>query len=270
MIETRKETDEKLAASVGVGKVSDIVGPSLEFWCLHGAVGAASDWRGLAKGLAESGISTRAVDLWRFLQCESVSMPEFAKRLNADAEGEVSRGQKRILVGYSMGGRLALHALLEGGPWDAAIIISANPGMRDADEISARLSKDTVWATQALTLSWGEFLEKWNAQPILGGQLRDEREDKKLIQRRREIARSFVDWSVANQQALWERLPEIKIPVLWIAGGKDEKFSKLGEEAVGNIDGAQLLIAPDSGHRVPWENEQWFLEKCRTWVAGLP
>ncbi len=268
MIQTSKETDEKLTAAIRAVKASDELVAPIECWCLHGAVGAASDWRSLAKNLAAQGISTRAVDLWRFLQCESVPMPEFGKRLNADAQGEVSRGRKRILIGYSMGGRLALHALLEGGPWDAAVIISANPGLRDPAEISARRSADTLWATQALTLAWDAFLEKWNAQPLLGGSMRDEREDKKLIQRRREIARSFVDWSVANQQPLWHRLPEIRIPVLWIAGENDPKFSTIAQEATALLPDATLASAPLSAHRVPWENEAWTSETIAGWIQA--
>ncbi len=261
MIQTSKQTDEKLAAARRGAKATDEAVAPLECWCLHGAVGAASDWRALASGLAGEGVSTRAVDLWRFLECESVPMTEFGKRLNADAEGEISRGQKRILIGYSMGGRLALHALLEKGPWDAAIIISANPGLRDLEEASARRASDTVWATRALTSPWNEFLESWNSQEVLGGAMRDEREDRKLMQRRREIARSFVDWSVGSQESLWGRLPEIEIPVLWVAGEKDSKFAQIAREASALTKNFQLAIAQDSGHRVAWEDQDWLLSK---------
>jgi 2-succinyl-6-hydroxy-2,4-cyclohexadiene-1-carboxylate synthase len=266
VIQTTKQTDELLQAAKRAAKASTEAVRSIECWCLHGAVGAASDWRSLASSLAQHGISTRAVDLWRFLQCESVTMPEFGKRLNADAEGEVSRSDRRILIGYSMGGRLALHALLEGGPWDAAIIISASPGIRDSQEAAQRRSQDTRWATRALTDSWVDFLNAWNNQPILGGALRDEREDKKLMQRRREIARSFVDWSVANQESLWDRLAEIKIPVLWIAGEKDEKFSTIAREAAEKSPNFSLAIAPATGHRVPWENELWIQETIHDYL----
>ncbi len=261
MIHTTKQTDELLQAAKRAAKASDEAVLTTECWCLHGAVGAASDWRSLASGLAKHGISTRAVDLWRFLQCESVTMPEFGKRLNADAEGEVSRSQRRILIGYSMGGRLALHALLEAGLWDAAVIISANPGLQDPQEAAQRRSQDAQWATRALTESWSDFLAAWNAQPILGGALRDEREDKKLIQRRREIARSFVDWSLGNQESLWDSLTEIKIPVLWIAGETDPKFSAIAQEAAAKSPNFSLAIGPAAGHRVPWENEAWLTEK---------
>ena len=252
-----------------MSKASEKAVSPTECWLLHGAVGAASDWRGLSKNLTEGGLATRAVDLWRFLQCESVPMPEFGRRLNADAAGEVSRGQKRILVGYSMGGRLALHSLLEDGPWDAAVIISANPGLRDTAEASARRASDALWATQALTLGWAEFLQKWGEQPILAGAIRDEREDKKLMQRRREIARSFVDWSVANQASLWNRLPEVKIPVLLVAGDEDAKFRALAEEAAALNDNFQLALAPNAGHRVPWERGDWLAERIREMEAKL-
>jgi 2-succinyl-6-hydroxy-2,4-cyclohexadiene-1-carboxylate synthase len=269
VIQTSKQTDEWRQASGAWSKASEKAAAPTECWCLHGAVGAASDWRVLAAKLAEGGLATRAVDLWRFLQCESVPMPEFAKLLNAEAAGEVARGQKRILVGYSMGGRLAMHALLDGGPWDAAVIISANPGIRDPAESSARRSTDALWATQALTLGWDDFLTKWSAQAILNGAIRDEREDKKLIQRRREIARSFVDWSVGNQTPLWDRLSSITIPVLWVAGENDTKFCAFAQEAAALAENFQIAIAPETGHRVPWERGDWLAERIREMVAKL-
>lgn len=247
MIQYSKETDERRAA-----------GP-LECWCLHGAVGLAADWRGLAKQLAASGIGTRAVDLWRFLDCCPMPLPDFGKALNADASGEVFRGSGRALLGYSMGGRMTLHALLDNDhPWQAAVIVSANPGLENENERADRRAQDAEWASRALTGNWQQFLDAWNAQPVLANTtIRDPQASGRLMQRRREIARSFVDWSVANQQPLWDRLPEIKIPVLWIAGENDPKYLALAERAVSLIPKARLAIAPSSGHRVPWEAEDW-------------
>ena len=262
MIQISKERDDTIAAQHG-----EFVRLPAELWCLHGALGAASDWREIGFALAKKGMATRSVDLWRFLQCESVPMPEFAKRLNAEAQGELTRGMRKILCGYSMGGRLALHALLDGGPWEAAVIISANPGLRDPSDAAARRASDTVWATQALTMSWPEFLQKWNTQPILGGAIRSEREDRMLMQRRREIARSFVDWSLGNQQPLWDKLSEIKIPVLWVAGENDEKFLNIAKETVSLSDQFSLAIAPSASHRVPWENGEWLVERIAEFTA---
>jgi 2-succinyl-6-hydroxy-2,4-cyclohexadiene-1-carboxylate synthase len=251
VIQYSKQADERREA-----------GP-LECWCLHGAVGMAADWRGFAKDLAAASIGSRAVDLWRFLDCCPMPLTDFGKALNADAGGEVFRGSGRALLGYSMGGRMALHSLLEAGhPWQAAVIVSAHPGLEIEADRAARRASDASWATQALAGNWQEFLTAWNAQPVLGSTPpRDSQASGSLIMRRREIARSFVDWSLGAQEPLWERLDEIKIPVLWIVGENDPKFLVLAERAVSLIPNARLAIAPSAGHRVPWEAEAWFARR---------
>lgn len=268
MIHTSKQTDEWRNATSAKRLHMENGGP-IECWCLHGAVGAASDWRGISSHLAKEGIATRAVDLWRFLEHESVPMPEFGLKLNAEAAGEIPRGQRRVLVGYSMGGRLALHSLISGGPWDAAVIISAHPGIRDPGEASARRAADAQWAMRALTSQWTGFLTEWNDQPILKGTSRNAREDDNLIRRRREIARSFVDWSLGSQVPLWQELARIKIPMLWIAGENDLKFRILAEEATALAENSHLNIAPASSHRVPWENEPWLAERIASFADRL-
>ena len=60
------------------------------------------------------------------------------------------------------------------------------------------------------------------------------------------------------QEPLWDRLGEISIPVLWVAGANDAKFRDLAERAVANMPAAQLVVAPHAGHRLPWEAAAWF------------
>lgn len=233
-----------------------------ECWCLHGAVGAAADWREFSANLADSGIGSRAVDLWRFLENGSASLGVAASALNAEAIASKSRSGGQILVGYSMGGRLALHALLEkNSPWKAAVIIAADPGLPSSEERAARKTKDAVWATQALFGDWQKFLSAWDAQPLLNrSSERPPATTAQLMSRRQEIARSFVDWSLAAQEPLWDRLHEISVPVLWIAGESDEKFRSLAERAVSLMPRAEVAIAPSVGHRVPWETAAWFAD----------
>lgn len=255
MIHRAKATDERRESG------------ALECWLLHGAVGLAADWRGFAKRLAEAKTGTRAVDLWRFLECAPMPLADFGAAFNADAGGEVSRGERRALLGYSMGGRLALHALLQQPhPWQAAVIISAHPGLEIPAEREARRAADAAWAAMALTGNWQDFLATWNEQPVLASSsIRTPQMDGSLAMRRREIARSFVDWSLGNQEPLWSRLCEIKVPVLWVAGENDPKFLELANRAVAEMPSASLAIAPNAGHRVPWEAEAWLAAE----VAGF-
>jgi 2-succinyl-6-hydroxy-2,4-cyclohexadiene-1-carboxylate synthase len=255
VIHISKVADERRAAG------------AMECWLLHGAVGAAADWRGFAKRMAEAKTGSRAVDLWRFLECQPLPLADFGTALNAEASGEVSRGTGRALLGYSMGGRLALHALLEKNhPWQAAVIVSAHPGLEDGTEREARRAADAGWASMALAGNWQDFLTKWNAQPLLGGSMRDPRASGSLVMRRREIARSFVDWSLGAQQPLWERLHEITVPMLWVVGENDIKFQALAERAVAIIPHATLAIAPDAGHRVPWDAEEWLADEVAAFL----
>lgn len=243
---------------------------TIECWLLHGAVGMAADWRAFAKRLADVKVGTRAVDLWRFLESQPLPLADFGAAFNADAAGEVSRGNRRVLMGYSMGGRLALHALLEKThPWHAAVIVSAHPGLVDPAESEERRAADAEWATRALTANWQDFLDAWNAQPVLGGTMpRDAGASAAMAMHRREIARSFVDWSLGAQQPLWDGLSEITIPVLWVAGENDAKFLEIARHAVAALPHARLAVAPAAGHRVPWEAEEWLARETTGFLTS--
>lgn len=242
----------------------------MECWLLHGAAGMAADWRDFAKLLAEKKLASRAVDLWRFLDCAPLPISSFGEKLNADAGGEIFRGNGRVLVGYSMGSRLALHALLEKNhPWQAAVLISSHPGLEDPAERQQRRMADAAWAAKAFTTDWKIFLTEWNAQPVLGGALpRDSGTLNAQLLRRREISRSFVDWSLGAQEPLWQRLPEIEIPVLWIAGENDAKFSALAHRAAALTPRGSFLAAPQADHRVPWENPQWLAGAVSSFLSS--
>lgn len=256
MIQTNKRADERRECG------------AIECWLLHGAVGAAGDWRSFAGRLAERKVGTRAVDLWRFLDCAPMGLHDFGEAFNAEVRGSAGK-RPRVLIGYSMGGRLALHALLgDDSPWDAAVILSAHPGLESGRERSERIERDTAWATRALTDSWVSFLRDWRLQPILQGvEIRDVACDSRLAQRRREIARSFIDWSLGAQESLWARLAEIQIPVLWIAGEQDPAYADIARRAAALLPAGRVAIAPRSGHRVPWQAEAWLVEQVVEFVS---
>lgn len=234
-----------------------------ELWCLHGALGEAADWADLAARLAPAGTRVHPLDLWRFLGGGPLPLPGFGRVLNSLAG--TAHGTRRVLVGYSLGGRLALHALLDPAParWDAAVIISAHPGLESAAERAARRTADAGWAALAATGEWPDFLTKWFAQPLLAGCPADRRH---LVARRRPIARSFIDWSLGVQEPLWDCLAGIHLPVLWVAGERDPKFHALAERAVALLPAGRLWTAPRTGHRVPWESPAAFAAAVREFL----
>ncbi|PID80320.1 hypothetical protein CSB20_07805, partial [bacterium DOLZORAL124_64_63] len=234
-------------------------------WALHGAVGMAADWRAFAAGLPPSFGAVRRLDLWRFLDCCPMPLEKFGATL---AE-EVRRiDPEPILLGYSMGGRLALHALLaQPDLWKSAVIVSAHPGLRDEAGRKLRRKKDAEWSALALKGEWSDFLTKWNAQGVLaGGAGLPDRS--RLRDRRASVARSFVDWSLGAQDDLVPEFHRIACPVLWLTGDRDKKFTGLAESAVPHLPGGKHLVLPGCGHRVPWEVPSEFSGICAQFLGG--
>jgi 2-succinyl-6-hydroxy-2,4-cyclohexadiene-1-carboxylate synthase len=164
----------------------------------------------------------------------------------------------RMLLGYSMGGRLALQALIDGAPFDRSVIVSAGLNLEDGRD--ERQARDEAWAKRFESDPWDEVMRDWNAQPVFGGHAipRDEHDYD-----RRELARQLRENSSGALPPLAPRLHEIAIPVLWIAGELDPQYAAIGRRAVSLLPHAELWICPGAGHRVPWEQPERFLDRLR-------
>ncbi len=269
MIESRKDTD-RLFYRLSEGEPSSPLG-NVDIWCLHGSVGSAADWEEIALEFQKKGAEVRALNLWRFLKDGGLPIQQFAKELAREGERSGRAGRKKVLVAYSMGGRLALHALIESRLWDAAIIISANPGITREEDRIKRKASDAGWALKAMTMNWTEFLSEWDRQGggMLGSSMRSDQDGMELIHARRQIAQSFIDWSVGAQENLWPKLYEIEVPILWVAGEADDKFCKIADRACRLLPNSLKKIAEKSGHRVIWEAPDWFLNESTQWLESL-
>jgi len=161
-----------------------------------------------------------------------------------------------ILLGYSMGGRLALQ-LLERAPFAKAIIVSA--GLNAPDE--ERRARDEEWARRFESDEWSSLMRAWNAQPVFGGH---ELERHERDYDRAELARQLREWSPAVLPP--PRLEEIATPVLWVAGERDAKYVEIARRAVARLPYAELWICPDAGHRVPWEQAELLVQRLRRFL----
>jgi len=200
--------------------------------CLHGFLGLPSDW----DFLRDAGFEIKTPPLDR--------IPD--------------RGD--VLLGYSMGGRLAVHALLGGARYRRAVIVSAGLGTEGERERAARRAADEAWAKRFEGDDWSSVMRAWNAQPLFGGHAMPRREgDFDRV----ELARLMREQSPAVLPPLAGRLHEIAIPVLWVAGERDAKYVAEGTRASGLLPNAELWICPGAGHRVPWEQPAPFVERLR-------
>ncbi|MEM9283596.1 MAG: alpha/beta fold hydrolase [Verrucomicrobiota bacterium] len=241
-------------AKAGEGMKSEVPGKEPTVLALHGNLGRTSDWERLnIPGL-------RALDLWSF---SDLSYENFSEFLIEEASEEKS---PPVVAGYSLGGRLALGAMVHSPTtWAGGVILSTNPGLQSQEERQARLESDAQWARLAKWEEWDDFLARWNAQAVLAD-CPAERGRRALEVRRSEVAMAFQNWSLGLQPDFRDRLGEVDAPVLWICGSRDAKFRKLGEEAVALLPKGDLVVLPGKGHRCLTEAAA---EVMRDWLANL-
>jgi 2-succinyl-6-hydroxy-2,4-cyclohexadiene-1-carboxylate synthase len=229
-----------LAFGVGIPKF--MVKPILH--CLPGFLGKASDWSSFSQNTFDS-------CPYDFMRPEALgkTLEERAHLLNADRSKEGG-----VLLGYSLGGRIALHALTQSPEsWRGAIIVSANPGLRDTSERDVRVEVDRKWARRFLEESWSSVLRDWDAQPVFGSQpypLQDEGVDPRSELSRELCADLLTSCSLGLQEDLRPKIARLKVPILWISGEQDVKYSQIGEEMVRLNSGIRHLSIPGAGHRV--------------------
>lgn len=212
-------------------------------YALHGMMGHPKDWDHL-------GLDVQGVDLWQaFRDGENPCLEDWAQSFNR----EVENGAEKMLIAYSMGGRLALHALLDQpNSWSGAVVISAHPGLKSNEERESRLVSDRQWASRAREMAWSDFLKLWNEQVILksgtGSLFQSE-----LNTSKESVACAFECWSLGQQEDLRPALEQCQTPVLWITGGRDEKFTLLTGAVTASNDNFEHVVISDAGHRLLFE-----------------
>jgi 2-succinyl-6-hydroxy-2,4-cyclohexadiene-1-carboxylate synthase len=235
-------------------------------WCLHGFLGKGKDWEPFRPSWEKaSGVRLRAIDLLDKpleQQTPEVWGTRFARSIATTDPGAV-------LVGYSLGGRLALQALLaRPDAFRGAVIVSAGLGVEGEVDRQMRRVRDDAWAAKFETESWDTVIDAWNRQPVFGGDAAAPPRNE-LDYDRNALATALRYWSPAVQQPLASRLRELALPTFWIAGERDGKYAEEARRAADLAGGARLWIASGTGHRVPWEAPEEFGRRVADFLATL-
>ena len=215
--------------------------------CLHGFLGNPRDWDFLRD--AGFTIETPPLDAIPPRGARTVRTPR--------REIAIFRTASETILGYSLGGRLALHALLAGADYKRAIFVSTGLGIEGEEARVARRASDEVWARRFETEDFDAVMSDWNAQPVLSGpSLSRSRDDYD--------PRALREWSSAVLPPVTSRLNELAIPTLWIAGARDVKYVAEAKKAASLVADGWVAIVEGAGHRVPWERSDEFVALLRT------
>ena len=163
----------------------------------------------------------------------------------------VADGEPFDLVGYSLGGRVALHAACRPpSNLRAVAVVSASPGIADPERRRARLERDVALA-EALEAD-GDldgFLRRWLAAPMFAT-LPPSRAD--LEGRRTNTVRGLADslrrCSSGAQRWLGEELAKSDRPLLMVCGQRDDPYVAAARAVVDSGAPAALSVVPGAGH----------------------
>jgi 2-succinyl-6-hydroxy-2,4-cyclohexadiene-1-carboxylate synthase len=173
--------------------------------------------------------------------------------------------QKTNILGYSMGGRLALtFAMLYPSRVQKLILESGTPGLRTEAERKERRKQDEDLARLIETNGIEAFVDRWENHPIFYSQkqLPDEKKQSIRLQRLNNhplgLANSLRGMGTGSQPSWWDQLSSISFPVLLLTGELDGKFCKIAEEMNKLIPNCQWIKIENAGHAIHVERAKIF------------
>ncbi len=217
--------------------------PPLVF--LHGFLGCKEDWEEMlpffekqffciAVDLPGHGATPYCEDILGALKSELVFKP--------------------ILVGYSMGGRLAMQ-LQECA--EAIVVLSGHPGLETEEEKAARRKIDEQWSKKLETMPIDGFITEWYQQPIF--QTLGSIPKRRLNQNPQHLANVMQQLSLANQP----HFNQFSRPALFLYGEEDLKYRQLYYTLPKTVS---VRSIKNCGHAIPIENAKEAAEIILHWL----
>jgi 2-succinyl-6-hydroxy-2,4-cyclohexadiene-1-carboxylate synthase len=185
-----------------------------------------------------------------------------------DLLADAAQGAPASWVGYSLGGRCCLHlALAHPDLVRSLVLVSATAGIEDAEERSERRARDDALAERIEQIGVPAFIEEWLAQPLFAGLTAEsDGREARLANTAEGLASSLRRAGTGTQEPLWDRLGEIRAPVLLVAGAQDERFVAHAERMAALLPQAEVEIIPGAGHTAHLEQPDAFAPVLKAWL----
>jgi 2-succinyl-6-hydroxy-2,4-cyclohexadiene-1-carboxylate synthase len=148
-----------------------------------------------------------------------------------------------ILIGYSMGGRIALQSP------HPKIVLSAHPGLRTEQEKDERWKSDQAWIEKLQQRPLQEFLQAWYAQPLFDTLRRHSAFESMLSRRLWQDPQKLIE--MLSKESLAHQEHSIPANAVFLHGQLDAKFAKLYREL--KIPSWEI---PHAGHAAHLEQPQ--------------
>lgn len=237
--------------------------PRATTFFLHGFAHTRALWHPIRQQLRED---TEALRI-PFHEAEAQS--SFAAAVDA-LWLQIPQPEPVRLVGYSMGGRLALAMALRHPERVSHLhLLGAHPGLRSADERAARRASDRHWQAVLTQQGLDDFWYAWLAQPLFASQANLAPAAQTHAQKARQgleaqaLAASFDVLGLGQMPSTWTALPNLQVETTLWAGAKDTKFAALAKQMQVLLPHATCNIVADAGHNLVLEAQDALLAALR-------
>lgn len=230
---------------------------------LHGFTGSSASWEKQIIAFSTH-FRTIAVDLLGHGRTDSPADPNRYRMEQAAADIiailDELKAAPAHLLGYSMGGRLALYLAVNYPEWFQSLVLeSASPGLATPASRAERQKQDNELADWIETNGIEAFVDRWEQLPLWASQAQLPPETRQALREQRlqnnptGLANSLRGMGSGVQPSLWPHLGELKLPVLLLAGELDSKFVAINRQMHEQITPAQLQIISQAGHTIHLE-----------------
>jgi len=242
---------------------------------VHGFSGSNEDWKNICSNIKNRKLI--CVDLPGHGNSE---IPKETKYYKQDAlvnliefiRYSLNLG-KIILVGYSMGGRLALsYAVKFYNHLEKLVLESSSPGLLSDEEKEIRKKEDNRVADFIVENTIEDFINLWLSQDIfkslqnLPPDKKNKLREAKLKNNRIGLANMLRGFGTGEMNSVWNELAKINCEVLMVAGELDSKYIKISKRIQDKIRKSKLKIIPGVGHNTHLENENEFLRVLESFI----
>ncbi len=205
-------------------------------------------------GFTQTASSWDAVRAALPVESRAVDVPQ-RETFVATAAAIGDAGGRGTYVGYSMGGRLCLQLAVDRPELvTRLVLVSASPGLAEATARAARLASDANLADEVEHVGVDAFLRDWLAQPMFATVpasapgLGDRHNLSAAY-----LAHCLRVLGTGAMDPLWDRLPELAIPITLVTGRKDAKFTAIALEMMPRLPPGTEHTELDAGHAIPLE-----------------
>lgn len=244
---------------------------------LHGFTGSANDWKDVVEKI-DKRFNKLALDLVGHGKSSSPSSINYymAESIVNQVEQVLHnlRLKEIILCGYSMGGRVALnYSIAKPELVQGLILESSSAGFKNEKEKSSRKISDEELATFIENNSLEDFATRWLDQELFGTLRRFSNDKIKRIKTERAknskigLANTLRGFGTGVMPYLGSEIGKLKLPVLLITGGLDDKFTGINQNLNKIFKSSKHKIIATAGHNTHLEEQKKYLEAVNGFLS---